>query len=48
MPSQINVQLTGRIGNLIFYKKGDKYHIRTAPGKVNQTKATKKEPVNLA
>jgi hypothetical protein len=42
MPSQINVQLTGRIGNLIFYKKGNKYHIRTAPGKVNQTKATKK------
>ena len=37
MPSQINVQLTGHIA-----KEGDKYHIRTAPGKLNQTKATKK------
>jgi len=42
MPSQLNVQLTGRIGNLIFYKQGDKYRIRTAPDKVKQTKATKK------
>ena len=42
MPSQINVQLTGRIKNLICYKVGDKYYTRTAPGKVKQTKATKK------
>ncbi len=42
MPSQINVQLTGRINNLIFYKAGDKYYIRTAPAKVKQTKATQK------
>ena len=42
MPSQINVQLTGRIQNLICYKVGDKYYARTAPGKVKQTKATKK------
>jgi hypothetical protein len=42
MPSQINVQLTGRIQNLICYKVGDKYYIRSAPGKVKQTKATKK------
>lgn len=42
MPSQINVQLTGRIHNLIFYKVGDKYYVRTAPVKVKQTKATKK------
>jgi hypothetical protein len=42
MPSQIDVQITGRIQNLIFYKRGDKYYTRTAPGKVKQTKATKK------
>jgi len=42
MPSQINVQITGRIGNLIFYKLGDKYYSRSAPVKVKQTKATKK------
>ncbi len=42
MPSQINVQLTGRIGNLVFYKLGDKYYTRTAPSHVKQTKATKK------
>jgi hypothetical protein len=42
MPSQIDVQITGRIQNLIFYKRGDKYYARTAPGKVKQTKATKK------
>lgn len=42
MPSQINVQLTGRIQNLIFYKVGDKYYARTAPARVRQTKATKK------
>lgn len=42
MPSQINVQLTGRVNNLICYKVGDKYYIRTAPVKVKQTKATKK------
>jgi hypothetical protein len=42
MPSQINVQLTGGIDNLIFYKVGNKYYTRTAPVKVKQTKATKK------
>ena len=42
MPSQINVQLTGRIQNLIFYKVGDKYYARTTPSRVKQTKATKK------
>lgn len=42
MPSQIDVQLTGRIQNLIFYKRGDKYYVRTVPVKVKQTKATKK------
>jgi hypothetical protein len=42
MPSQINVQLTGRIDNLICYKAGDKYYIPTDPDKVKQTKATKK------
>ena len=42
MPSQINVQLTGRIDNPICYKVGDKYYIRTAPDKVKQTRATKK------
>lgn len=42
MPSQINVQMTGRIQNIIFYKLGDKYYARTVPSKVKQTKATKK------
>jgi len=42
MPSQVNIQITGRIKDLILYKVGDKYYARTAPGKVNQTKATKK------
>jgi len=42
MPSQINVQLTGRIQNIVFYKRGDKYYARTLPQKVKQTKGTKK------
>ncbi len=42
MPSQINVQITGKIQNLVFYKRGDKYYARSVPGKVKQTKATKK------
>jgi len=42
MPSQINVQITGRIQNIVFYKMGDKYYARTIPARVKQTKATKK------
>ena len=42
MPSQLNVQLTGRIQNIIFYKRGDKYYARSVPYSVKQTKATKK------
>jgi hypothetical protein len=42
MPSQINLQITGRIRNHVFYKIGDKYYARSVPGKVKQTKATKK------
>ncbi|HEY8658961.1 MAG TPA: hypothetical protein VIL78_07975 [Hanamia sp.] len=42
MPSQIDVQITGRIQNVIFYKRGDKYYARSVPLKVKQTKATKK------
>ena len=42
MPSQIDLQITGRIQNLIFYKRGDKYYARSVPGKVKQTNATKK------
>jgi len=42
MPSQINVQITGRIQNVVFYKLGDKYYARSVPGKVKQTKGTKK------
>ena len=38
MPSQINVQLTGRIQNLICYKVGDKYYTRTAPGESKTNK----------
>ncbi len=32
---------TGRIGNVIHYKMGDKYYTRSAPRKYKQTKATK-------
>ena len=42
MPSQINLQITGRIGNIVFYKRGDKYYSRSVPGRIRQTKATKK------
>ncbi len=41
MPSKMTVQLTGRIQNLVFYKLGDRYCVRTIPQKVKQTKATK-------
>ncbi len=33
--------MTGRIGNVIHYKMGDKYYTRSAPRKYKQTKATK-------
>lgn len=33
--------MTGRIGNVIHYKMGDKYFTRSAPRKYKQTKATK-------
>src|SRR4051812_232198 len=33
--------ITGRIGNTIYYKMGDKYFTRTAPRKYKQTKGTK-------
>ena len=42
MPSQINLQITGRIQNIVFYKHGDKYYARSVPGRIRQTKATKK------
>jgi hypothetical protein len=42
MPSQINLQITGRIGNIVFYKRGDNYYARSVPGRIRQTKATKK------
>src|SRR5574338_763320 len=42
MPSQINLQITGRIQNIVFYKRGDKYYARSVPGRIRQTKATKK------
>jgi hypothetical protein len=41
MASKMTVQLTGRINNLVFYKLGDTYCVRTVPQKVKQTKATK-------
>ena len=43
MPSQINVQLTGRVDNLIFYKAGDKYYVRTVPGKGKTNKSYQKK-----
>jgi hypothetical protein len=33
--------ITGRIGNTIYYKMGEKYYMRAAPRKYKQTKATK-------
>jgi hypothetical protein len=42
MPSQINLQITGRIQNVVFYKRGDKYYARSVPARIRQTKATKK------
>jgi hypothetical protein len=33
--------ITGKIGNIIYYKMGDKYFMRSAPRKYKQTKATK-------
>jgi hypothetical protein len=42
MPSQINLQITGRIGNVVFYKRGDKYYARSVPGRIRQTKGMKK------
>ncbi|HXS55090.1 MAG TPA: hypothetical protein VN726_03135 [Hanamia sp.] len=42
MPSQINLQITGRIQNIVFYKRGDKYYARSVSGAIRQTKATKK------
>jgi hypothetical protein len=41
MASKMTVQLTGRINNLVFYKLGDRYCVRTVPQKVKQTKATR-------
>lgn len=41
MASKMTVQLTGRINNLVFYKLGERYCVRTVPQHVNQTKATK-------
>jgi hypothetical protein len=42
MASQKQLQITGRIGDVVFYKRGDKYYARSVPAKVKQTKATKK------
>ena len=42
MASQKQLQITGKIGNIIFYKRGDNYYARSVPVKVKQTKATKK------
>jgi hypothetical protein len=42
MASQKQLQITGKIGNVIFYKRGDNYYARSVPAKVKQTKATKK------
>jgi len=42
MPSQLNLQITGRIQNIVFYKRGDKYYARSVSGGIKQTKATKK------
>jgi hypothetical protein len=42
MPSQLNLQITGRIQNIVFYKRGDKYYARSVADHIRQTKATKK------
>lgn len=41
MPSQINVQITGRIRHVVFYQRGDKYYARSVSGKIKQTKDTR-------
>jgi len=41
MAIQKDVILTGRIGNLIFYKRNGKYCSRAVPDRVRQTKPTK-------
>jgi hypothetical protein len=33
--------MTGRIGNVVHYKMGDKFYTRSLPRKYKQTKATK-------
>jgi hypothetical protein len=38
---------TGRIGNVIQYKLGDKYYTRSAPRKFKQTKATKAKSIEF-
>lgn len=47
MAAQNNVQFTGKVGNLIFYKRYGKYYIRMAPDRVRQSKATKKRSTNF-
>ncbi len=41
MATQSPMGFTGRIGNLIHYRVGDKFYVRSAPGKFGQTKATR-------
>ncbi len=41
MATQAPMGFTGRIGNLIHYRIGNKFYVRSAPGEVRQTKATK-------
>ena len=35
--------MTGRIGNMVHYKMGDKFYTRSLPRKYKQTKANKSE-----
>jgi len=47
MPSQINLQITGRVQNMVFYKRGDKYYARFVSGRIRQTKPRKSVLPNL-
>ena len=48
MPSQINLQITGRVQNMVFYKRGDKYYARSRLVVSGRPKPRKSVRPNLA
>lgn len=47
MAKQLATFISGKIGNVVFYKRGDLYFARSVPGKVKQTDNTKKRSTNF-